>query len=121
MKISEMTWEQGEQAMKRLAAPIANICDDEKIADVLKEFWERRNLPNIMSWGKMVPQLVTACLVDHHEDLFEIIETLLEIPKAEIPKHNYVKVINGLQDSWDEVLRSFFIRSRTAKKNAATE
>lgn len=121
MKISEMSWEQGCEATLRIAAPISNICDDENLADALKEFMGRRSLPNIMSYGKLLPTLVSLALKDHRSDMEEIIEVLLGIPKAKIKEHGFVEIINGLQDSWDEVLRDFFTRSSTRKKNAATE
>lgn len=121
MKISEMNWEQGCEAAVRLAAPIANICDDEKLADALKEFWGRRSLPNIMSYGKLIPTLLSLALKEHRADVEEIITVLLDIPKAKIKEHGFTEIVNGLQDSWDEVLRDFFTRSSTAKKNAATE
>ena len=121
MKISEMSWEQGCEATLRIAAPISNICDDEKLANALKEFVSRRNLPNIMSYGKLIPELFTLALKDHKEDVEEIIEALLGIPKAKIKDHGFVEIVNGLQDSWDGVLHDFFIRSSTSKKSNGTE
>lgn len=120
MKISEMKWEQGCEAMLRIAAPISNICDDEKLASTLKEFMSRRNLPNIMSYGKLIPSLFTLALKDHRSDIEEIVEILLDIPKAKIKEHDFKEIVNGLQDSWDEVVRDFFTRSSTAKKSADT-
>ena len=120
MKISEMKWEQGCEVALRIAAPISNICDDEKLASALKEFWGRRNLPNIMSYGKLIPTLLSLALKDHREDVEEIVEALLGIPKPKIKEHDFMEIVNGLQDSWDEVLNGFFTRSSTRKKNAAT-
>lgn len=121
MKISEMSWEQGREAMLRLAAPIANICDDENLATELKDFLARRNLPNIMSYGKLIPNLLALVLKDHEAEVEEIVEVLLDIPKAKIKEHGFVEIVNGLRDSWDEVLRDFFTRSSTATKKNATE
>lgn len=112
MKISEMTFDQGAAAMLRLTGPITNICDDEQLAEALKTFVEQRRLPNLKSYGTLLPKLVELALKNHREDLYEIIETLLGIPKAKIGQGNFVKIINGLRDSWDEVLRDFFTRSK---------
>lgn len=120
MKISEMKWEQGCEAVLRIAAPISNICDDEELVDALKDFLNRRHLPTIMSFGKLIPTLMTLALKKHRDDVEEIIVVLLDIPKPKIKDHDFKEIVNGLQDSWDEVLRDFFTRSSTAKKNAAT-
>lgn len=120
MKISEMSWEQGCEATLRIAAPISNICDDEKLATALKEFVSRRGLPNIMSYGKLIPTLLTLALKDHRGDVEEVVEVLLNIPKAKIKERGFVEIVNGLQDSWDEVLRSFFTRSSISKENKDT-
>ena len=112
MKISEMTFDQGAETMLRLAAPVTNICDDEKLSAALKAFAERRKLPNLRSYGVLLPQLVTLALKDHRDDLYEIIEALLGIPKAQIGAGNFTEIVHGLQDSWDEVLHDFFTRSR---------
>lgn len=121
MKISEMTFDQAASAMLRLAGPMTSICDDEELSNILTEFVKRRNMPNLMAYGRMIPQLITYCLKDHKQDVYEIIEVLLGIPAAKIGAGNFVEIMKGLQDSYDEVIRSFFTRSARSPGNSATE
>jgi hypothetical protein len=114
-----MSFAQASQVILRIAAPIANICDDDELADTLKDFMAMRTAPVLKSYGTTVPKLLSYCLGKHRLDTYEIIEALLDIPKAEIDKANFVQIVNGLQDSWDEVLAGFFTRSKPAAKKSA--
>ena len=121
MKISEMTFAQASETMLRIAAPISNICDDEELTEILKGFVGQRGRSNLQMYGRTIPRLLTYCLDNHKIDTYEIIEALLGIPKAKIDTAKFTDIVNGLRESYDEVLAGFFTRSGAAKKSEGTK
>jgi len=121
MKISEMSFSQASAVMLRIAAPVANICDDDELSGILKDFLAMRVRPNIASYGNMIPRLLTYCLENHRADTYEIISALLDIPTGKIGDTPFMEIVNGLKDSYDEVIVGFFTRSKAAKRSEGTE
>lgn len=120
MKISEMSFEQGAQVALRIAAPIANICDDEELANILMDFAKGRQIP-LRAYGTALPKIVTLCMENHKADTLEIIKALLGITQHELDQANFLDIITQLRDSFDEVLIGFFTRSKPAAKTADTK
>ena len=121
MKISEMSFAQASEVMLRIAAPAANICDDEELTKILKDFLAMQTKPNLVSYGKTIPRLLTYCLKNHKSDTYEIIGALLGMTGKEIEEASFASIVKGLKESYDEVLAGFFTRSRKSEKKDATE
>lgn len=120
MKISEMSFAQASAVMLRIAAPISNICDDEELANILRDFAGMKQAPALRAYGLTLPKLLTYCLEKHKADTVEIISALLDIPAAKVADTPFMEIVKGLQASYDEVLAGFFTRSGAAKKSAVT-
>ena len=121
MKISEMPFEQASAVMLRLAAPISNLCDDEELMKIGEDFVAAQNRPKLYAYGQAIPRLLTYALEKHKADTYEILCALLGMTKTEVAAAPLKKIIDGLRDSWDEVLAGFFSRSKPAGKSSGTE
>lgn len=112
MKISEMTNEQATEAMLRLTGPIKNLCDDSDIAqffDIVKSVDD--STPLYMTLGKMIPEFARLAFVKHRNDMYEIIGALLMVPAGDVAHMKFGETVKALQDSYDDILTSFFSRS----------
>lgn len=114
MKISEMTNQQATEAIIRLADPIGNICDDQEIADMLKEFSTMGDVPMVQTVGKMIPRIVTYGFKKHVDDLYEIVGALTMQTREQVEKMNFAETIKAVKDSYDDVLSSFFTQSKAS-------
>ena len=108
MKISEMPFKKGCEVMMRIAAPCANLCDDEKLAAGVKD-------------GETLSRLMVQCLEKHNSDSYEIIMALLDKTKAELDEMKFDDVYSEVMGSYDPVLSGFFTHSPVSEKNADTE
>ncbi len=120
MKISEMSYAQASAVMLRIAAPISNICDDEELANILRDFVGMKQAPALRAYGLTLPRVLTYCLDKHKADTVEIISALLGIPVSQVGETPFKDIANGLQESYDEVLAGFFTRYKARKKSAVT-
>lgn len=121
MKISEMTNDQATEALVRLSGPISAICDDEEMMALMEELQSMRNAtgqPVIKAVGKMIPRFVTFGLIKHKRDLYEIVGALLCEKTSAVGGMNLVETINAVKNSYDEILASFFTRSKGATTNS---
>lgn len=121
MKISEMNNEQAAEAMIRLSVPFGNLCEDEKILEVINNYRDMQNVPMIQTIGKLLPELVTYAFKAHRDDLYEIIGALTQQNKEKVAKMNFVASIKVLKESYDDVLRDFFTSSKRQTKKTADE
>lgn len=108
MKISEMDFKRGCDVMMRIAAPCANLCDDEKLVEAAQN-------------GETLSRLMVQCLRKHNSDSYEIISALLGKTKSELDKMKFDDVFTEVQNSYDGVLVGFFTHSPTARKSVGTE
>jgi len=118
MKFSEMNNEQAADALVRLATPIGNICDDEKITNLIKEYQGIGNMPMIKVLGKFLPQIVGVVFKTHRSDMFEIVGALTMQTKDKAAKLNFLDSVNVIKEALnDEALMSFFpsLRRQTKK------
>lgn len=114
MKLSEMTNEQATEAMLRLTGPIKNLCEDSDIVqfiDTVKSVDD--NTPFYMLMGKMIPELVRLAFIKHKNDVYEVVGALLMVPAGEVADMKFGATVKELQDSYDDMLTSFFSRSVT--------
>lgn len=116
-----MPFKKASAVMLRLAAPISNLCDDEELVKIGEDFVAAQHRPKLYAYGQAIPRLLTYALEKHEADTYEIISALLDMTPAQVAEAPLGKIIDGLQDSWDEVLARFFTRSKPAKRSSGTE
>lgn len=119
MKISEMDNIQASEALIRLAAPLSNICDDEKLVEMIDRYTKAKNEPVIRIIGRMLPEAVGYALKEHRDDFFEIVGALTNKTAAEVAKMNFLETIKVVRESYDGVLNGFFTSSVRQIKEAA--
>lgn len=113
MKISEMTNEQAAEAMIRISTPIGNLCDDEKVMELINKYQSMSEKPFIQTIGVIIPEIVIFAFKTHKEDLYEIVGALTMQSADKVAKMNFVKTINVLKESYDDVLKDFFTSSKS--------
>ena len=119
MKLSEMTNEQAAEAMIRIAEPISSICDDKEAMKILEEFAAMADETIVFAIAKKLPVIAGYLLKKHRADLYEIIGGLTFKPADEIKGMNFFATVKVMQDSYDEILKSFFTSSATANGTSA--
>lgn len=120
MKISKMNNNQAADALVRIAGPMGRICDDEELVSMLDSFSKMKNVGLIAAIGRMLPQFVAYALKKHREDLYEIIGSLDGKTQAEVAKMNFVETVKLVKDSYDDILKDFFISSAVVNGKTAT-
>lgn len=121
MKISEMNNEQAADALIRLSVPFGNLCEDEKIVEIIKKFQGISDQPMIQTMGKIIPEIAMFAFKEHKSDLYEIVGALTNQSVDKVAKMNFVKTVNILKDSYDDTLRDFFTSyKQRIKENAET-
>lgn len=116
MKISEMNNRQAREALIRLADPISNLCDDEELADMFKEFSNMGDVPMIQTVGKMIPKFALYAFEKHINDLYEIVGALTMQSRSQVEEMNFMETVKVIKDSYDDVLASFFTRLKGSAK-----
>lgn len=119
MKISEMTNEQASEALIRLSVPFGNICDDEKITELIEKYRSMTDKPFIHTIGKMIPEIVAYAFKTHKQDMYEIVGALTGSTVEKVRKMNFLETVKVLKESYDEVLKDFFTSSVKQMKNTA--
>lgn len=120
MKISQMNNNQAADALVRIADPMGRICDDEELVDMLDTFSNLKNVGFIAAIGRMLPRIVAYALKKHREDMYEIIGALDGKTSEEVAKMNFVETVKLVKDSYDDILKDFFISSAVSGKTTAT-
>lgn len=118
MKISEMTNDQATEAIIRIAPPISNICDDEKMMEIIDDLGKFGETDLFTAIGRILPKIVTCALKDHKFDLYEIIGALQMKPAEVVGKMNFAETIKAVKESYDDILAGFFtdsVRSAVTK------
>ena len=111
MKITEMTNEQAADALIRLSTPFGNICDDEKLTDMIEQYKALKDETFIRTVGKILPQIIGYAFKEHKNDLYEIVGALTGKTTAQVAKMNFAETIKTVRDSYDEVLATFITPS----------
>ena len=109
MKLSMMTNDQAADALVRLSAPIGNICDDEEITVISQKYRDMKDVENIRALGRLLPEITAYALKKHKADFYEIIGVLVGKTKDEVAKMTFADTLKAVKESYDEVLRDFFI------------
>ena len=115
MKISQMTNDEAGRALIALAAPIGRICDDEEAVALVTDY--RRNVrgkPMFYVVGRILPRLVAHLFEHHKQDLYSIISILSGKNIDEISGMKLTETVTVLRESYDDVLKSFFVSSAEA-------
>ena len=120
MKISEMTNDQATDAMIRISTPIANICEDKEIIDVIESLQHAEDKGIAELIGGLLPRLITSAFKTHREDLYEIVGALLMAPANKVGKMNFRDTIQAVRDSYDEILAGFFTQSGNVTKKTGS-
>lgn len=124
MKLSEMTNDQAVDTLVRLSAPIANLCDDEQITDMLKQYQEMEETPIINVIGKFLPEITACAFKKHRDDVMEIVGALTLQSKEEAAKMNFLETIKVVKECLnDGDLKDFFTSfkpqtKKTGRKSA---
>lgn len=113
MKISEMTNDQATEAMIRLSSAFSALCEDEEMGKLISEMDGKEWKDAIKG---VIPRFVTFALSKHKNELYEIVGALNAVPITAVGEMNFFETIASVQNSYDEVLKNFFISSGTAKK-----
>lgn len=121
MKISQMTTDKAADVLVRIADPVANLMDDDKIADILKEISVSKNVPYIKLFASMLPKIVSLALENHRNDLYEIVGALSEKSVSDVKKQNVLETIKVVRESVDGDLIDFFGSFGGQDKTAETE
>jgi len=123
MKISEMTNDQATEAMVQLTGPFNNICEDEKMLELLKDLNNLKETeePMIKIVGRMVPRFVSLALKDHKADLYQIVSALTMTPVGKVGLMNFKATVDAIKDSYDDILAGFFTSSSRRMMKAANE
>lgn len=108
MKISEMTFKKGCEVMLRIAAPCANLSNDARLTNEVKN-------------GQTLALLLVQVLQNHSADGYEIACALLDKTAAEIDEMKFEDVYNELLGSYDGVLRGFFTSSASTPPSTGRE
>ena len=111
MKISEMTNDQSTDAIIRIATPLSNICDDEKMLEIIDIIGKMGEMSLLTAIGKVLPQIATYALKDHKNDVYEIIGALQMKSAEQVGKMNFAETIKAVKESYDDILAGFFTDS----------
>lgn len=121
MKISEMTNDQATEALIRLSVPFGNICDDDKITEMIDKYNNSKDMPLIRTVGKLLPEFIAYAMKTHRDDLYEIVGALTDKKTEQVAKMNFFETIKVIRDSYDEVLKDFFTSSVGQMKKTEEE
>ncbi|MBR4352711.1 MAG: hypothetical protein IKQ01_06535 [Bacteroidales bacterium] len=114
-----MNNEQAADALIRLSVPFGNLCEDEKVVEIIKKFQGISDQPMIQTMGRIIPELVTFAFKTHKDDLYEIVGALTNQTTDKVAKMNFVTTVNILKESYDDTLRDFFTSyKQRIKENA---
>lgn len=109
MKISEMTNDQAAECMIRLAVPFGHLCDDDGITEIIKKYNEMKGMENIRALGRILPEIMGYALKTHKTDVYDIVGALIGKTPEEVSKMNFAATLKAVKESYDEVLKDFFI------------
>lgn len=119
MKISEMTNDQAAEALIRLSVPFGNICDDEKMVEIITKYTEAKKEPFIRVIGRILPDAIAYALKQHRTDLYEIVGALTGKTVSQVSKMKLMETVQVFKESYDEVLHGFFASSVKQIKETA--
>ena len=119
MKISEMTNDQAAEALIRLSVPFGNICDDEKMVEIITKYTEAKKEPFIRAIGRILPDAIAYALKQHRTDLYEIVGALTGKTVSQVSKMKLMETVQVFKESYDEVLHGFFASSVKQIKETA--
>ena len=109
MKLSEMNNEQAVDTLVRLAQPVANICDDTQIADILQRYQALEETPIISVIGKFLPEIAAVAFKKHKDDVLEIVGALTFQSRDKAARMNFVETLKIIKECLnDEDLKDFF-------------
>jgi hypothetical protein len=123
MKISEMNNDQASEAIVRICAPVASICEDDEVKsllDSIDKLGKEQGDP-IKAVTNFIPRLVAFGLQKHKADVYEIVGALTGTSTARVGKLNFVETVKAVRESWDDVLAGFFTSSATAETKTTEE
>ena len=122
MKISMMNNDQATKAIIRLAQPISNIMDDPNSEQFFKKIGDQKDTKNLReAISAILPTVVSFCLKDHKNDLYEIVGALMMIPTAKVGAMNFLQTVKEIKESIDEDFIDFFNSSGNAKAKPGSE
>lgn len=118
MKLSEMTNEQAAETMILLAEPIERLCDDEEavklIEKIIVETKGKSKTPTYYVVWRIIPRLLAFFMKEHKQDIYEIISAFSGVRAADIGNMNFAETVKLVQNSYDDMLVTFFTSSAKA-------
>lgn len=121
MKISEMTNDDAARVLITIADPIGRICDDEDAVKLVYEYKKNVRKPLFYVVGRILPRLMGHLLEKHKHDVYQIISALSGVNINAVGGMNFVETVKLAQESYDDVLASFFPSSALATKGGEKE
>jgi len=123
MKISEMSNDQACEAITRLCGPVARLCEDPEVKNIMDEIQTmgENGENSIAAVARVLPRMVGFALKTHKDDLYEIVGALNEMPTAKVGKLSFAATVKMVRESWDEIIASFFPSSGKQMKTDTEE
>lgn len=117
MKLSEMSTQKAAQVMCDIAVPVANIAQDEKLAEAFRAIAKSdlNSMSRIAQYGLMGSKLLPLLLKDHLDDVCQVIGTIKGVSAEEIKAQNIVKTVGDIKELLDSDLVRFFKSAGTAE------
>lgn len=113
MRIDEMTLDQATDAMTRISAALAFVCEDEDVQGLINDLSEGETGSWIAWIPKYLPRITALVFRKHRDSFYEIIGALAQQkdPKA-IGKMNSKEAMGLLKENWS-ALSDFFTSSES--------
>lgn len=121
MKLSEMNNDQAAEVLVKVSGPLSNILNDENIKPLLDEMSNAKDIPPVKAFADMIPKLVSFCMKDHRDDLYEVVGALTFKPASKVGKMNFMATVKELRDSIDAEFIGFFRSSGNATATPGQE
>ena len=115
MKLSEMNTAEMAKALCILAAPVGNICSDDKL---LRSIADAGRAGETMGAkvAELLPKVIPSLLGDHFEDLVTILAALTGKTETAIRKQKGVETIRDIKECFDKDLLDFFKSSASMER-----
>lgn len=118
MKLSEMNTVQASDAILKLAAPAANIMQDDEVFAIIEKMAQSEvGSPMKFIAANLVP-IVTATLKTHREDMFTIVAALTGKTVKAVEHQRFTQTITDIRESLDKELLDFFKSSAGSMQTA---
>lgn len=121
MKLNEMTTDQAADALVRLAEPVAEIVNDEKVFVLIQEAGKIANGAWQQQLAFILRDVAPVLLKDHREALYVVLSIMTGKTVKQVAKQPVMDTVADIKDSVDQELLRFFTPSATQTTNEETK